>query len=217
MKKLRILIADDHEMVRQGLRAVLENHPGWEVCGEAADGREALARTRQLKPDVVVMDISMPQLNGLEATRQITRAHPSTHVVVLTVHDSEVLVRRVLEAGARGYVLKSDAGRDVVAAIESLAANKPFFTTAVSELLLQTFLKACETGEQPGAPEPLTPREREIVQLLAEGKSNKEAGAVLGISVRTVEAHRAHIMQKLDLQSFSELVHYAMRNGITGG
>lgn len=215
MKKLRILIADDHEMVRQGLRAVLENRPGWQVCGEATDGRDTVAKTRQLKPDVVVMDISMPQLNGLEATRQIARACPSTAVVILTVHDSETLVRRVLEAGARGYVLKSDAGRDVVAAIESVASNKPFFTTAVSELLLQTFLKAFESREHRKATEPLTPRERETLQLLAEGKSNKEVGAILRISVRTVETHRAHIMKKLDLQSFSDLVHYAIRNSIT--
>jgi DNA-binding NarL/FixJ family response regulator len=215
MKTLRILIADDHEMLRQGLRTTLENHSGWQVCGEASNGREAVAKAQQLKPDVAVVDISMPELNGLEATCQITKTCPATRVVVLTMHDSELLVKRVLEAGARGYVLKSDAGRDVVAAVESVAANKPFFTTAVSEMLLETFLEASEAHKRKA--ELLTPREREIVQLLAEGKSNKEVATILEIGVRTAETHRAHIMHKLGLQSLSELVHYAIRNQMVVG
>jgi DNA-binding NarL/FixJ family response regulator len=209
----RILVADDHEVVRRGFRALLETRSDWQVCGEAVTGREAVEKAVQSKPDVVVMDISMPELNGLEATRQIVKTAPQTQVLILTMHDSEELVKEVLTAGARGYVLKSDAGRDLVAAVEAVRRRKPFFSSRVSEIVLDGYL-----NKDPDAPEPkrsrLTPREREIVQLLAEGKSNKEIAVALNISVKTAETHRANIMNKLGLHSVTELVRYAVRNRI---
>ena len=211
MSTLRILVADDHDVVRRGLKSVLEDQPGWEVCAEANNGRQAVDRARQFKPDVVVLDITMPELNGLEAARQIRRLLPETEVIVLTVHESEELVQEVLRAGARGYVLKSDAGRDLVAAIHAVRQHKTFFTSKVSRIYSEASLKS-EDGESAGRP--LTPREREIVQLLAEGKSNKEVADVLSISVKTVETHRTNIMRKLHLHSVSELVRYAVRNKI---
>ena len=212
MRPLRILIADDHEIVRRGLRALLETRPGWEVAGEAVTGRQAVEEARRLAPDVIIMDITMPEMNGLEATRQIRKEVPDAEVLVLSVHDSEQLVREVLEAGARGYVLKSDAGRDLVAAVESLCQHKPFFTAKVSEMMLEGFLKGGAIDATKTSFGVLTARERQIVQLLAEGKSNKEAADVLGISVKTVETHRSHIMTKLNLHSMSDLVRYAVRN-----
>jgi DNA-binding NarL/FixJ family response regulator len=211
VKPLRILIADDHEIVRRGLRALLETRPDWEVVGEAVTGRQAVEEARRLVPDVVIMDITMPEMNGLEATRQVRKEVPEIEVLVLSVHDSEQLVREVLEAGARGYVLKSDAGRDLVAAVESMCQHKPFFTAKVSEMMLEGFLRG-GPAEAQKLPPALTAREREIVQLLAEGKSNKEAADVLGISVKTVETHRSHVMAKLNLHSMSDLVRYAVRN-----
>lgn len=209
---VRILLADDHEMVRRGLRDQLNNQPGWEVCGEAADGREAVKLALSLKPDVVVMDLSMPELNGLEATRQIRRDLPKTEVLIFTMHETEPLIREVLSAGARGYVLKSDAGRQVVSAVEALAHHKPFFTSKVSSALLDAFLKSVAKSDEGVAFSTLSSREREIVQMLAEGKSNKEIATQLSISVKTVETHRATIMRKLDINSIVELVHYAIRN-----
>ena len=211
MKGARILIADDHEIVRHGLRRLLETQPGWEVCGEAANGREAVAKARQLKPDVAILDFGMPELNGAEATRQILQDSPRTEVMILTMHDAEPLIREVLEAGARGYVLKSDASRDLVAAVQALLAHKTFLSPAVSKLVVDGYLRGAEV-ETPA--DRLTPREREIVQLVAEGRSNKEIAATLNISIKTVEAHRSHIMQKLSLSSISELVRYAIRNKI---
>jgi DNA-binding NarL/FixJ family response regulator len=211
---IRILVADDHEVVRRGLRALLEAHPELQVCAEAANGREAVEKAKQCKPNLVVMDIGMPELNGLEATRRILRALPQTEVLILTMHESEQVVREVLEAGARGYVLKSDAARDLVTAVKTLQQHKPFFTSRVAELVLKGYLGGVQADRaEPSLPS-LTPREREIVQLLAEGKSNKEVAAALEISVKTVEAHRANIMRKLNLHSISELVHYAIRNKI---
>jgi DNA-binding NarL/FixJ family response regulator len=214
MKTLRILIADDHEMVRRGLRATLAEHPGWDVCGEAGTGRQAVELAAELKPDVVVLDLAMPELNGLEATRQIRKAAPRAEVLILTVHESENLVREVLTAGARGYVLKTDAGRVLVQAVETLSQHKPYFTAKVSELVLDQFLNPAP----PEAPETgwsrLTPREREIMQLIAEGKSNKEIADGLGISVRTAETHRMSLMRKLNLHSASEITRYAIRNKI---
>lgn len=207
MKSLRILLADDHEMVRQGLRAVIEEQRGWEVCGEARTGREAVDKAGELKPDVVIMDFTMPELNGMEATRQIHAALPRTQVLILTMHESEELVREVLAAGARGYMLKSDAGRALVDAIQALADNKPYFTSKVSALVLQGYLNPT-TRENPT----LTPREREIVQLVAEGKSTKEVADKLNISPKTAETHRTNIMRKLNLHSVSGLVRYAIRN-----
>lgn len=212
MKKLRILVADDHEVVRRGIRALLEAQPGWEVAGEAATGREAVEKVKQLKPDVVVLDITMPELNGLEAARRILVAAPKTEVLILTMHSSDEIVRDVLEAGARGYVLKSDAGRDLVTAVAQLCQHKPFLTPHVTEFVLDNYLEH-DTREQ-NSGRVLTAREREVVQLLAEGKSNKEVAATLGISVKTIEAHRANIMHKLNLHSLGDLVHYAIRNKI---
>ncbi|HEY2952929.1 MAG TPA: response regulator transcription factor [Verrucomicrobiae bacterium] len=213
MKTLRILLVDDHEMVRQGLKAVLEAHGVWEVCGEATTGRQAVALARELRPQIVVMDVTMPELSGLEATRQIRAALPRTEVLILTMHDSEQLVREVLAAGARGYLLKSDAGHALVSAVEALAQHKPFFTSKVAELVLGGFLNPQEPDEAEVS-DRLTPREREIVQLLAEGKTNKEVADVLGISVKTAETHRTNIMRKLKVRSMSELVRYAIRNKI---
>ena len=213
MTTLRILIADDHEMVRQGLRRVIEEQKGWSICAECKTGREAVASAKKLHPEIVVTDFSMPDLNGLEATRQIRAALPRTEVLVLTMHDSEQLIREVLAAGARGYILKTDAGHSLVAAITALAQHKPFFTSKVSDLVLEGFLNPQNPLVEEGAKR-LTPREREIVQLLAEGKANKEVASVLGISVKTAETHRTNIMRKLEVRSMSELVRYAIREKI---
>ena len=212
---MRILIADDHELVRKGLRLVLEHQPGWEICGEAVNGRQVVEQARQLRPDVIVLDITMPELNGLEATRQIRKALPNTEVLILTVHESERLVSEVLAAGARGYILKTDTSRLLVSAIESLSEHKPFFTGKVSEVVLDGYLKPGDAAK--GADRisgVLTAREREIVQLLAEGRSNKEVAVALGVSVKTVDAHRANVMHKLHLHSVTDLVRYAIRNQI---
>ncbi len=215
MNKLKILIADDHDIVRRGLRSLVEDQAGWEVCAEAGTGRQAVERALQFKPDVAVLDITMPELNGLEATRQIRRAQPSTEVLVLTVHETEELVREVLKAGARGYILKSDAGRDLVAAILSISQKKPYFNSKVAKLVSESFLKGGATvADDETVNSPLTPREREIVQLLAEGKANKEVADILGISVKTAETHRTNIMRKLHFHSIGELVRYAIRNKI---
>ncbi len=211
----RILIADDHEVLRRGLRTILETEPGWKVCAEASDGREAVEMSRHLKPDVVVLDITMPGLNGLEAARQILKAVPDTEVVILTVHDSEQVVREVLVAGARGYVLKSDAERELVNAVKAACAHRAFFTKKVSDMVLDGYLRANpQADETQVIRERLTPREKEIVQLLAEGKSNKEVAASLEISVKTVEAHRSNVMRKLGFGSLGSLVRYAVRNKI---
>jgi len=212
---MRILVADDHEVVRRGLQALLEAHPGWEVSGEAADGREAVEKARQLKPDVVIMDISMPILNGLEATRQILKLNPTARVLILTMHESDQIVREVLDAGARGYVLKSDAGRDLVGAVEALRRYNSFFTSKVAEMVLDGYRDVSARSEDDKqSHDRLTPREREILQLLAEGKSSKEVAVQLGLSVSTAETHRTNIMRKLDLHSVSDLVRYAVRNNI---
>jgi len=211
----RILVADDHEVVRKGLVALLQQQPNWEVCGEAADGREAVEKTRELKPDVVILDIGMPSLNGLEATRQILKLDPQAKVLILTLHDSDQVVRDVLNAGARGFLLKSDAARDLVAAVEALRRDKTYFTSKVAAMVLEGYLRG-GTGPVPATMgrNRLTPREREIVQLLAEGKSTKEVAVVLGLSVKTAETHRSNIMRKLQLHSVSDLVLYAVRNNI---
>ena len=213
MNPLRILIADDHEIVRQGIRALLKSHPGWEVCGEATNGREAVEMTTQLKPDIVILDIGMPNLNGLVATRQIVQTEPQVKVLILTMHESDQVVREVLEAGARGYLLKSDAGRDLTTAIEAIQHNKTFFTSKIAEMVLENVRRA-RTKPDGGIKDVLTAREREVVQLLAEGKSTKEVAVVLGLSVKTAETHRSNIMRKLDIHSVSELVLYAVRNNI---
>lgn len=210
MTPVRILVADDHEVVRQGLRAVLEGQPGWVVCGEACSGREAVAKAVELQPDVVVLDITMPELNGLEATRQIRRL-VSAKVLILTVHESDQVVTDVLDAGAHGYVLKTDAGRTLVEAIRALLDHQTFFSTGVHGATNRRTGTRGAAADR-GAPGRLTPREREVMQLLAEGKSNKEIGVLLGITPKTAETHRTHIMAKLGLHSMSELVRYAIRN-----
>jgi DNA-binding NarL/FixJ family response regulator len=215
MSTVRILIADDHEVVRRGVRTLLESQPGWIVSGEAATGREATEKVTQLKPDVVILDISMPDLNGLEATRQIVRNSPKTKVLLLTIHESERVMAEMLEAGALGYVLKSDAAESLVAAVRALRQGKPFFTCRMSEMVLKGYLKrGTRNGEVAMTPRDLSPRERAVVQLLVEGKRNKEIASALGISVRTAESHRANIMRKLELHSVTELVRYAIHNKI---
>jgi DNA-binding NarL/FixJ family response regulator len=215
LKPLRILISDDYEVVRQGIRCLLRNHEGWEVCGEAVDGRDAVAKAAQLRPDVVILDIGMPNLNGLEAARQIHRQAPHTLMVVLTMDESEFVMKEALQAGVRAYVLKSDAGSDLVAAIEALQNNRSFFTPRLQEMVLDGYMNyrtapamAVPMGNQ------LTRREREVVQLLAEGKSTKEVATLLGLSVKTAETHRSNIMRKLDFHSVTQLVLYAVRNNI---
>jgi len=213
--KLRILIADDHEVVRRGLCTLLQAHEGWEICGEATDGREAVEKAKQLKPDIVILDIGMPNLNGLAATRQL--AHdPSCKIIVLTITDSDQVIREALEAGARAFVLKSDAARDLVAAIEALQRNRMFFTPRVNDMVLAGFLgkdRSSMSNPRPALPE-LTPREREVIQLLAEGKSSKEVASVLNLSTKTAETHRSNIMRKLGLHSIRDLVLYAVKNNI---
>jgi DNA-binding NarL/FixJ family response regulator len=208
---LRILVADDHHVVRTGLRTLLETKRGWQVCAEAANGREAVEKAGKLKPDVAVLDIGMPLLNGIEATRQIRKVSPQTEVLILTMHDSEVMIQGVLEAGARGYILKDDADRNLLAAVEALRLHKPYLSSRVSAAAPKTAISA----EVPTAGRRrLTPREREILQLLAEGKGNKEIAQYLKISVKTAETHRANIMLKLNFHSITELVRYAVRNQI---
>jgi DNA-binding NarL/FixJ family response regulator len=212
---LRLLLADDHEIVRKGLRALLEAQPGWEVTAEAADGRDALDKAHSLKPDVAILDISMPLLNGLEAARQIVKNGSPTKVLILTMHDSDPLVQQVLEAGVRGFLLKSDAARDLVAAVDALRRNKTFFTPKVAKLVLEGYLgKNPREASPDGGCSRLTGRQREIVQLLAEGKSSKEVASALGLSVKTAETHRANIMRRLDCHSVTALVRYAIRNHI---
>ena len=214
MKDLRIIIADDHDIVREGLRQLVEAQPGWTVCAEATTGREAVEQARHHRPHVAVLDFSMPELNGLEATRQIRKALPQTEVLILTMHDSEELAREILGAGARGFVLKTHAKRQVPLAIAALAEHKPYFDSSVSALLLESFLNPASPPRESKTVRDLTPREREIVQLIAEGRTSKEVAARLGISAKTVEAHRANIMNKLNLRSASQLVLYAVRNKI---
>lgn len=209
---LRILVADDHHVVRTGLRTLLETKSGWEVCAEAVDGREAVEKAGQLLPDVAILDIGMPLLNGVEATRQIRKLSPKTEVLILTMHDSEMLIQEVLEAGARGYILKDDADRNLIAAVGALSRHKPYLSSRVSKVFSKTILSPGDDSTSDRRR--LTPREREILQLLAEGKSNKEIAGFLGISVKTAETHRANIMLKLDFHSITELVRYAVRNKI---
>jgi DNA-binding NarL/FixJ family response regulator len=212
---LRILVADDHEIVRRGLVSLLKSHAGWDVCGEAQDGRQAVDKAKELKPDIVILDIGMPNLNGLEAARQMQRDNPQAKVLILTITDVDEVVRAVLDAGARGFVLKSDAARDLVAAVEALQSNKTFFTSRVADMVLGGYLgRTRPTPESDAVLPTLTPREREIVQLLAEGKSSKEVASHLNLSVKTAETHRSNIMRKLNLHSVSGLVLYAVRNNM---
>jgi DNA-binding NarL/FixJ family response regulator len=212
---LRILVADDHDVVREGTRAVIERQPGWAVCGMAGTGREAVDLATELKPDVIVMDMTMPELNGLDAAILIKRRQPSAEILILTGHQGDELIRQAFEAGVKGFLFKSDAHTYLVQAIEALSQHRAFLTSKASDLLFSTLTAqgkgtpdAVESGER------LTTREREIVQLLAEGKSNKEVATACGISVRTAETHRAKILQKLKLDSIADLVRYAIRNNL---
>jgi DNA-binding NarL/FixJ family response regulator len=208
---LRILLADDHDIVRRGLKDLLEQQVGWQVCAEASNGREAIELALQHRPHVAVIDLSMPELNGLEATRRIRQGLPETEVLIFTMHESEELIREVLGAGARGYLLKSDAVRQLIPAVESLSKKKPYFAGRVSEVLLDGFLKGGQVTLENQTAERLTSREREVVQLLAEGKSNKQIARLLDLSVKTVETHRTAAMRKLELNSLPDLVRYAVR------
>jgi DNA-binding NarL/FixJ family response regulator len=201
--------------MRRGVKALLQSHAGWEICGEAHTGREAVAKAEELKPDVVILDISMPDLNGVDAAKRIRKASPDTEVLILSVHYSDQLIRDILEAGVRGYIVKSDSDRDLVIAVETLANHKPFFTPRATEVMLTNFNEGKTKADLPETMrDRLTSREREIVQLLAEGKSSKEVASSLNISVKTAETHRANIMRKLQLHTVSELVRYAVRNQI---
>jgi DNA-binding NarL/FixJ family response regulator len=211
---LRIFVADDHEIVRRGLCALLQSKTDWLICGEAGDGRLAVEQVAQLKPDIVVLDIGMPGLNGLEVTRQILKTNPKIKVLILTLHDSDHIVREVLNAGARGFLRKSDAARDLVDAVEALRRDQTYFTSTVSEMVLEAYLKRSEGLSVLPVEDRLTPREREVVQLVVEGKSTKEVATALGLSVKTAETHRSNIMRKLDIHSVSDLVIYAIRNSI---
>ena len=204
----RILIADDHEVVRSGLRLILEAHPGWEVVAEAADGKAAIVKALETKPDVAILDYSIPLVNGVEATRQIRKRNPQIEVLIFTMHDSETLVGEVLDAGARAYLLKSDAKEHLISAIEALAVHKPFFSGQVSEKLLETYLLA-QKGRLGAV---LSPRERGVVQLIAEGHTNKAISAILDLNIKTIESHRAAAMRKLNITSTAGIVRYAIRN-----
>src|SRR5215470_16256901 len=204
----RILIADDHEVVRSGLKAILEARDGWHVVAEAGDGREAVSKAIETKPDVAIVDYSLPVMNGVEVTRQIRNRLPKSEVLMFTIHDSDALIGEVLQAGARAFLLKSDAQHFLVSAVESLSVHKPFFTGRLSEKLLESFLST--RGHAAGAT--LSPRERLIVQLIAEGHSNKEMSSVLNVSIKTVETHRAAALRKLNLTSTAALIRYAIRN-----
>lgn len=215
METLRILIADDHGLVRHGARELLNSRRGWTVVGEAANGREALEKAIELKPDVAVIDISMPDLDGVEVARQIREAVPDTKVLVLTMHESEQMVRRALDAGASGYLLKSDLTDSLIKAVKAVAQGKRFLTPKVSDIVLEGFLMARDHHQQEDrAGTRMSPREIQIIRLLAEGKMNKEIAELLGISVRTVETHRSKIALKLGLHSRSELIDYAVRHGM---
>lgn len=214
MSALKIFIADDHDLLRRGLRQILIPHPGWEICGEAATGVDAVAKIRELKPDVAILDVSMPALDGLSAAKQIRAVSPSTEILILSMHYSDQLVRDILEIGIRGFVIKSDSDRDLVNAVEALSHHEPFLTAEVTQVLLSQMPTTHESRQAKRLQERLTEREREIVRVTALGNSSIESAAILNISVKAVETHRSDVMRKLDLHSVSDLVRYAIRNGI---
>ena len=210
MKSVRILIADDHELFRRGIAAELTQVPGWVVAADAANGRDAASMAAEIKPDIIVLDLTMPELNGLDAARKIIAADPAARILILTAHESEQVVREVLSAGARGYVLKSDAGRVLVTAVQALLDGRYFFTSTVAQMVLDGYLRS--EARDADAAHTLSAREREIVQLLAEGNSNKDIARALDISVNTAETHRSNIMRKMGFASLADLVRYAIRN-----
>jgi DNA-binding NarL/FixJ family response regulator len=214
MKRIRILIADDHGIVRTGLRLQLERHEGFEVVGEAGDGREAVRMAETLSPDVVILDIAMPSLNGIQAASQIIKALPNTHIIMLSMHSDEAYITRTLAVGAKGYLLKDNAEVDLYRAVEVVAQGKPFFSPAIADKLLEDYMHQMQQRGLQDSYDLLTDREKEILQLLAEGKSNKDVATMLDLSTNTVETHRTRIMQKLDLHSAAEIVLYAVRKRI---
>src|SRR5579863_958073 len=214
MSSFRILLADDHPIFLLGVRSLLGSHAGWEVCGESGDGRDAVEKCRQLKPDLVVLDIGMPRLNGMDAARQILRNNPDQRILVLTDIDSEQVIRECLEAGVRGWVFKTDGASDLTIAVEALQQHRSTFSARVSDLVLDGYLRRPHVDPAVAMPRALATREREVVQLVAEGKSSKEIAVILGLSVKTVETHRSNILIKLKIHSIVELVMYAVRNGI---
>ena len=215
MPNLKILLADDHDLMRRGLKALVAPRSDWTICGEAHTGAQAVALAKQHQPDIAILDISMPELNGLEAAKRIRTVAPKTEILILSVHYSDHLIREILRAGIRGYMVKTDSDRDLITAIETLAKHKPFFTTCATELILTHSQRAGANGSAPtDLGDRLTTREREIVQLVSEGKSTKEVASLLGISVKTAETHRANIMRKLQVHSVTDLVRYAVRNEI---
>ena len=214
MKTIRILLADDHTVVRKGLRLLLESHPGFKVIADAADGREAVALAEQHTPDVVVMDVAMPILNGIEAARQISAKVSQAAIVFLSMHSDEGYVLKALKAGARAYLLKDSAEYDLINAVKAVSEGKAFFSPAISKMLVEDYLRQMQERKVEDSYDLLTTREREILQLLAEGKSNKEAASILNLSLYTVETHRSNILQKLNLHSGAELILYAIRKGV---
>jgi DNA-binding NarL/FixJ family response regulator len=215
MEYLRLVLADDHEIVRRGLRDLLEQRVGWKVVAEAADGKEAVEKVLKIQPDVAVLDVQMPVVNGLEATKQIVESGSKTRILILTIHDSDAMVSEMLDAGVRGYVLKSDAAHDLVSAVEALRQNKTFFTSKVEEMVFDGYLKTDKVAmHAESSASRLTSRQRELLRLLAEGKSSKEIAAALRMSVKTAETHRSNIMKRLNCHSTAELVRYAVHNKI---
>ena len=214
MARVRILLADDHTVVRQGLRKLLEERPDWEVVAEAGDGREAVRQAEQHKPDLAILDVAMPLLNGIETTRMITKRSPATRVLVLTMHADEAYVTQILQAGAAGYLLKDSADVDLIQAVAAVAQGKSFFSPAIARVMLDDYVRQLAEKGITDRYDSLSEREREIFQLIAEGKANKEIAALLSVSPSTVETHRAHIMEKLDLHSAAEIVLYAVRRGV---
>ncbi len=214
MTSVRILLADDHTVMRNGLRLLLERQPHLQVIGEASDGRQAVALSESSNPDVVIMDIGMPNLNGIEATRQIVNRSPRTAIAILSMHSDESYVIRALKAGARAYLLKDSAEADLLAAVRALTEGKSFFSPAISKILVEDYMRQLESRGAEDTYELLTNREREILQMLAEGRTNKEVANMLNLSLYTVETHRTHILQKLNLHSVPELILYAVRKGI---
>lgn len=211
MRPLSILVADDHEVVRRGIRSLLEARPEWKVCGEASTGQEAIDRAGKLRPALVLLDLTMPDLDGLDAIPHIRRVSPETKILVLTMHDSGEMATRVLAAGASGLVLKSDAARDLVRAVQAIVRGQPFLSPAVTKLILGQFAK---TSQPRPSPRDVTPRELDVLKLLALGRSNKEVAAALDVSVKTVDVHRANIMRKLGLRTYSDLIRFAIRHQI---
>ena len=214
MSTFRILLADDHPLFRLGVRSLLGSHGRWEVCGEAVDGRDAVEKCQQLKPDLLVLDICMPRLNGVDAARQVLRDNPDQRILVLTDVESEQVIRECLELGVRGWVLKAEGAQDLIAAVEALERHRSTFSSRVSDLVLDGYLRRPQMDPALAMPRTLSPREREVVQLVAEGKSSKEIAIMLGVTVKTAETHRSNILIKLNIHSIVELVMYAVRNGI---